>query len=91
MGEEYSAKVFRSGNSVALRLPKALGFSDGDEVAVIPQADGSLSVRPKGDAKRMFMSLYGAFSPGFMADGRGEIDQEDRDWGRPLDDQAARQ
>ena len=32
MGNEYRAKVFKSGNSVALRLPKALGLKDGDEM-----------------------------------------------------------
>jgi antitoxin VapB len=32
MSNEYRAKVFKSGNSVALRLPKALGLKDGDEV-----------------------------------------------------------
>ena len=34
MGEEYRAKVFRSGNSVALRLPKALGLKEGMEMSV---------------------------------------------------------
>lgn len=34
MGNEYRAKVFKSGNSVALRLPKALGFEAGQEVCV---------------------------------------------------------
>jgi antitoxin VapB len=31
---EYRAKVFKSGNSVALRLPKALGLKAGDEMVV---------------------------------------------------------
>jgi len=34
MSEEYRAKVFKSGNSVALRLPKALGLKEGTEVIV---------------------------------------------------------
>ena len=34
MSEEYRAKVFKSGNSVALRLPKALGLTEGTEVIV---------------------------------------------------------
>jgi antitoxin VapB len=32
MGEEYKAKIFKSGNSLALRLPKALGFEEGAEM-----------------------------------------------------------
>jgi len=34
MSEEYRAKIFKSGNSVALRLPKALGLKEGTEVIV---------------------------------------------------------
>lgn len=34
MGEAYRAKVFKSGNSLALRLPKALGLKEGAEMRV---------------------------------------------------------
>jgi antitoxin VapB len=34
MGKEYRAKVFKSGNSVALRLPKELGLKDGDTMTL---------------------------------------------------------
>ena len=34
MGKEYRAKVFKSGNSMALRLPKALGFEEGSEMVL---------------------------------------------------------
>ncbi|MBC7986218.1 MAG: AbrB/MazE/SpoVT family DNA-binding domain-containing protein [Sphingomonadaceae bacterium] len=34
MGKEYRAKVFKSGNSVALRLPKALGVVEGTEMVL---------------------------------------------------------
>ena len=44
MGEEYRGKVFRSGNSVALRLPKALGFVEGTEVRLIESGDGSFKL-----------------------------------------------
>ncbi|UZK69833.1 AbrB/MazE/SpoVT family DNA-binding domain-containing protein [Sphingomonas sp. S1-29] len=32
MSREYRAKVFKSGNSVALRLPKSLGVLEGTEM-----------------------------------------------------------
>lgn len=82
MGKEVEAKVFKSGNSLALRLPKALGLKEGEEMVVLPHEDGSLSMWRKADAKAVFMSLAGSMSPGFMAEGRGDIEQEDRDWGR---------
>ncbi|MEK6541868.1 MAG: AbrB/MazE/SpoVT family DNA-binding domain-containing protein [Pseudomonadota bacterium] len=40
MGKEYRAKVFKSGNSLALRLPKALGLSEGAEMIVREEARG---------------------------------------------------
>ena len=53
MGEEYSAKVFKSGNSVALRLPKALGLKDGD-VMRVREDRGSFIVEPAEKPKRKF-------------------------------------
>lgn len=40
MAEEYRAKVFKSGNSLALRLPKALGLKEGTEMVVREVRDG---------------------------------------------------
>ena len=53
MSQEYTAKVFKSGNSVALRLPKALGFKEGDLMKVCEDGDG-LIVRPADRPKRKF-------------------------------------
>ena len=38
MSKEYRAKIFKSGNSVALRLPKALGLVAGDEIVADPSS-----------------------------------------------------
>jgi antitoxin VapB len=89
MADEYRAKTFKSGNSVALRLPKALGIRDGDDITLVPHADGSFSFWPTNQAKRVFMGLYGAFSDGFMAEGRGDTEQGPRDWSNPTHDRAA--
>ena len=40
MGKEYRARIFKSGNSVALRLPKALGLTEGTEGIVREEAGG---------------------------------------------------
>lgn len=53
MPEEYSAKVFKSGNSVALRLPKALGLKEGMEMKVREER-GSFIVEPVNAPKRKF-------------------------------------
>ena len=90
MGKEYKARVFKSGNSLALRLPKSLGIEEGDNIVIAPHADGSFSFWKEADSLNVLMSLYGAFSPGFMSEGRGDIDQDDYDWGdAPRSDEAA--
>jgi antitoxin VapB len=45
MAKEYRAKVFKSGNSVALRLPKALGIAEGAEMTV-REDSGKFIVEP---------------------------------------------
>jgi antitoxin VapB len=80
MGEEYRAKIFKSGNSLALRLPKSFGLKEGEDVVVVTHSDGSFSFWPESEGAKVLDSLYGAFSPGFMSEGRGDIEQEERDW-----------
>lgn len=53
MGAEYTAKTFKSGNSVALRLPKALGLKEGMEMKVREER-GSFIVEPVDKPKRKF-------------------------------------
>jgi antitoxin VapB len=45
VAKEYRAKIFKSGNSVALRLPKALGLKDGDEM-VLREERGTYRFEP---------------------------------------------
>jgi len=89
MAHEWRTKSFKSGNSVAIRLPKALGFVDGDEVVLVPHSDGTYSFWKESDGLKVLMSLYGSMSSGFMKDGRGDIEQDDRDWDRDPIDSAA--
>jgi antitoxin VapB len=46
MGQEYLGKTFKSGNSVALRLPKGLGIAEGTEVRLVQEAPMSFRVEP---------------------------------------------
>ncbi len=43
--KEYRAKVFKSGNSVALRLPKALGLKEGAEM-IVREEHGKFAFEP---------------------------------------------
>jgi antitoxin VapB len=46
MGKEYVAKSFKSGNSVAIRMPAALGIEPDREWSVTEE-DGALHIRAK--------------------------------------------
>lgn len=48
------AKVFKSGNSLALRLPKALGMEAGMELELVPDGLGSHTLRRANAPKRKF-------------------------------------
>jgi antitoxin VapB len=53
MGKEYTAKSFKSGNSVAIRLPAALGIEP-DREWTVTEEDGELHIRAKEAPKRKF-------------------------------------
>jgi len=80
MARQWTTKAFKSGNSVALRLPKGAGFVEGDDVVILPHKSGRISIWKESEALTVLMSLYGSMSPGFMKHGRENIDQDDRVW-----------
>lgn len=53
MGEEYRAKIFKSGNSLALRLPKALGLKEGAEVVLREERQGFSVERVEQEPKKI--------------------------------------
>lgn len=82
MTKEYRAKVFKSGNSVALRLPKALGVEQGVEM-IVREEHGKYSFEPA-PAKKDKIDLTGIYGsiPGLKPPTREEREFEDspRDW-----------
>ena len=77
MGKEYRAKVFKSGNSVALRLPKALGLKEGSEM-LLREERGKFEFEPvEAEPKKIDLTgIYGAI-PGLT---REPFDEVERDW-----------
>lgn len=53
MGKKYNTKSFKSGNSVAIRIPAGLGIEPDREWSV-EEKDGELILRPKDKPKRKF-------------------------------------
>jgi antitoxin VapB len=81
MGKEYKAKVFKSGNSLALRLPKELGLKEGSTM-VLREEQSGYRIEPEEAPKRKFNidKVWGS------ATSLKPIDPDDR-WfeERPLD------
>ena len=74
-------RIFKSGNSLAVRIPKDMMPADVPEDAEIKYSGGVWTIRPI--YKRKLTGLaekFGAFSPGFMSDGRFVEEETDRDW-----------
>ena len=74
-------RIFKSGNSLAVRIPKDMTPADVPEDAEIKYSGGVWTIRPV--YKRKLTGLaekFGAFSPGFMSEGRFIEEETDRDW-----------
>ena len=75
-----STRLFRNGNSQAVRIPKALAFDSVDIEVEIERRGNELIVRP---AKQRLTGLGAAFrklAPHFRGFVREQPDQDRRDW-----------
>ena len=82
MGNEYRAKVFKSGNSLALRLPKRLGFEPGAELIVREEGGRYIVERAPEPAKRIDLTgIYGSI-PGLkpLSPEEREFEVRELDW-----------
>jgi len=72
-------KLFKNGNSQAVRIPSELAYSSWDVELVIERHGEELRIRPA--ARRMgdVLSTFARFSPDFMADGRGRTSEGRRE------------
>jgi antitoxin VapB len=75
MGKEYPARSFKSGNSVAIRMPAALGIEPDGEWTV-EQIDGKLVLtsKPKPCAKINVDAFWGK-APGARLVPHGDFDE----------------
>lgn len=72
-----TAKLFKSGRSQAVRLPKQFRF-EGDEVYV-KRVGEAVVLLPREDSWRTLHESLGAFSEDFMADRAQPREQEERE------------
>ena len=72
----HRAKVFKSGNSLALRLPKALGLEAGMEMELSTLPDGSYTLRRIDLPRRKIdISGFAGKAPGIRLAPRGDFEE----------------
>ncbi len=74
-----NTKLFKNGNSQAVRIPAELAYSSWDIDLVIERKGDELRIRPA--ARRMgdVLGTLARFSPDFMSEGRGINVEDDRE------------
>ncbi len=75
----HPTKIFRNGNSQAVRIPAELSYERTDIEMQIERIGDELRIRPARQSLSGLMACFARFSPEFMAEGRGEHDQVDRE------------
>jgi antitoxin VapB len=81
------SRVFKSGNSLAVRIPKELAILSAAQEVEIERVGNTLVVRPV-EQKNLtgIGEVFAMFSTDFMASGREFQPEQERDWtGRQAD------
>jgi antitoxin VapB len=74
-------RIFKSGNSLSVRIPSSMVPPDVPQEAEIGYKDGIWTIRPVQRRKLTGLAAkFRAFSPDFMAAGRLSQAQTERDW-----------
>jgi antitoxin VapB len=81
-GNIMRTKVFKSGNSMAVRIPKELGFVDAAQDIDVERVGNTLVLRLVDQETLADIGhVFSMFSPSFMADGREFHEERERNWG----------
>lgn len=74
-------RIFKSGNSLAVRIPKELNFGEPTQDVEIERKGDSLVIRAV-DKRSLagVMEAFAAFPPDFMREGREFHEQKERAW-----------
>ncbi len=72
-------KVFRNGNSQAVRIPAAIAYERTDLELDIIRVGDELRIRPARRSLAGVLKKFARFPSDFMADGRGSQEQQERE------------
>lgn len=74
-----TAKLFKNGNSQAVRIPADLAYERLDVPLTIERVGDELRIRPAGKSLKGVMKKFAAFPLDFMEAGRGAQGQRERE------------
>ena len=75
----HATRAFRNGNSQAVRIPADLAYEDAGIDLEIERQGDELRIRPARRSLAGVLTRFARFSPDFMAEGRGDQQQAERD------------
>ncbi len=74
-----TTRVFKNGNSQAVRIPADLAYERTDIDLEIERQGDEIRIRPARRSLSGVLSKFAQFSSGFMDEGRGDHEQAERD------------
>jgi antitoxin VapB len=75
----HTTRAFKNGNSQAVRIPADLAYDRTDIELEIEREGDELRIRPARRSLAGVLTKFARFSPDFMAEGRGDHEQAERD------------
>jgi antitoxin VapB len=72
-------KLFKNGNSQAVRIPAELAYAQADTELVIERHGDELRIRPAPRRMGDVLGKFARFSADFMSAGRGNGEQDERE------------
>ena len=75
----HTTKIFKNGNSQAVRIPADLAYERTDIELEIERQGEVIRIRPARKTLGNVRNKFAQFSPEFFAEGRGEHEQAERD------------
>ncbi len=75
----HTTRAFKNGNSQAVRIPADIAYERMDMDLEIERDGDEIRIRPARRSLSMVLTKFARFSPDFMAEGRGDQQQAERD------------
>lgn len=74
-----TTRVFRNGNSQAVRIPAEMAYERTDIELEIERVGEEIRIRPARRSLEGVLEKFARFDPDFMREGRGDQEQEERE------------